>query len=206
MSPVKNCDNDILLSQAKAFCYNLIEESTLLTKKEIDLLLKIAVVKRPHKATEHSKTRQKKFGDKYWFISASPLSDRSYSKIKDNVELTTTSISERENIEEEHISFLRWRVKTEFTDTAKEGDQIILKLNNESKTRTYIYPPSTILERQVVDGFVYFYHDSRTSEGNKIGWTKFKSLIKNMKLDKNITTRTKIISQADIDKLKPLWK
>lgn len=199
-------DNDILLSQTKAFCHNLIEESTLITKKEIDLLLKIVVVKRPFKPTANSKTRQKKFGNKYWFISASPLSDRTYNKIKDNVELTTTSISERENIDEKHIALLRWRINTEFSDTAKEGDQIILKFNNETKTRSYIYPPSTILERQVIGGFVYFYHDDRNSEKNKIGWTKFQSFIKTIELDKNITTRTKLISQADIDKLKPLWK
>lgn len=121
-------DNDILLSQTKAFCYNLIKESTLLTRQEIDLLLKIDVVKRPFKPTTQSKTRQKKFGDKYWFISASLLGDRTYNRIKDNVEVTTTLISERENIKEEHISFLRWRAKTEFSDTSKEGDQIILKI------------------------------------------------------------------------------
>lgn len=198
-------DNDILLSQAKAFCYNLKEESILLTKQDIDALLKIEVVKRPFKPTAKSKTRQKTFGDKFWFVSASPLSDRTYNKIKKTVELTTTSISERENIAEENISFLRWRAKTEFSETAKEGDQIILKYNNESKTRSYIYPPSTILNQQVIDGFVYFYYDTRNSEKCKISWTKFQSFIKNIKLDKTITTRTKSISKADISKLSPLW-
>lgn len=198
-------DNDILLSQAKAFCYNLTEESTVLTRQDIDTLLKIEVVKRPFKPTEKSKTRQKKFGDKYWFISASALSERTYNKIKDNVESTTTKIAERENIDEDNISFLRWRTKTEFSDTAKEGDQIILKFNNDDKTRSYIYPPSTILEKQIIDGFVYFYHDDRHSGKNKIGWTKFKAFIKSIELDKPITTRTKVISKADIEKLKPLW-
>jgi hypothetical protein len=196
-------DNDILLSQAKAFCHNLTEESILLTKQDLDALLKIEVVKRPNKPTSKSKTRQKKFGDKYWFISASTLSDRTYNKIKENVEATTTSISERENIEEENIGFLRWRAKTEFSDTAKEGDQFILKLTNENKTRSYIYPPSTILERQVIDGFVHFYHHE--NEKSKIGWTKFQAYIKTIQLDKSITTRTKTISEADINKLKPLW-
>jgi len=198
-------DNDILLSQAKAFCHNLTEESTILTKKDIDTLLKIEVAKRPFKPTVKSKTRKKKFGDKYWFISASFLSDRTYNKIKDNVESTTTTIAKRENIDEENIGFLRWRAKTEFSDTAKEGDQIILKFNNDGKTRSYIYPPSTILERQVKDGFVYFYHDDSNSEKIKIGWTKFQAFIKNINLDKPITTRTKIISEEDVKKLKPLW-
>ena len=198
-------DNDILLSQAKAFCYNLAEESTLLTKQEIDALLKIDVVKRPFKPITKSKTREKKFGDKYWFISASALSERTYNKIKDNIESTTAKIAKRENIDEENISFLRWRTKTEFSDTAKEGDQIILKFNNDDKTRSYIYPPSTILERQIIGGFVYFYHDDSNSGKNKIGWTKFKSFTKNIELDKPITTRTKIISKVDIEKLKPVW-
>lgn len=199
-------DNDILISQAKAFCHILTEESILLTRKEIDLLLKIEIVKRPFKPTTKSKARQKKFGNRYWFISASPLTDRAYDKIKDNVEVTTSSISKRENIDEEHISFLRWRAKTEFSETAKEGDQIILKFNNETKTRSYIYPPSTILEKQVVNGFIYFYHDNRNSEETKIPWTKFQTFVKNIELEKSITTRTKIISEADINKLKLLWK
>jgi len=198
-------DNDILLSQAKAFCYNLTEESTTLTKKDIDNLLKIEVVKRLFKPTKKSKTRQKKFGDRYWFISASALSEGTYNKIKDNVETTTAKIAQRKSIDEENISFLRWRAKTEFGDKAKEGDQIILKFNNDDKTRSYIYPPSTILERQVINGFVYFYHEDRNSAKKKVGWTKFKSFIKSIQLDKPITTRTKFISKADIEKLKPLW-
>jgi len=198
-------DNDILLSQAKAFCYNLVEESTRLTRNDIEALLKIEVVKRPHKPTTKSKTRQKKFGNKYWFISASALGERTYNKIKDTVESTTAQIAERENIDEENISFLRWRTKTEFSDTAKEGDQIILKFNNDDKTRSYVYPPSTILERQVKNGFVYFYHDDRNSGKNKVGWTRFKNFIKEIQLDKPISTRTKIISETDIKKLKPLW-
>lgn len=198
-------DNDILLSQAKAFCYNLVEESTRLTKNDIEALLKIEVVKRPHKPTTKSKTRQKKFGNKYWFISASALGERTYNKIKDTVESTTAEIAERENIDEENIRFLRWRTKTEFSDAAKEGDQIILKFNNDDKTRSYVYPPSTILERQVKNGFVYFYHDYRNSGKNKVGWTRFKNFIKDIQLDKPISTRTKIISETDIKKLKPLW-
>jgi PLD-like domain len=198
-------DNDILISQAKVFCYNLTKESTLLTTQDIDKLLKIEVVKRPFKPTTKSKIRQKKFGDKYWFISASPFSERTYNKIKDNVEPTLAKIAERENIEEENIRFLRWRTKTKFSNLAKEGDQIILKLDNHEKTRCYIYPPSTILERNVLAGFVYFYYDSKDSEKSKIGWTKFKAGVKKIELEKPITPRTKLISKADVEKLKLLW-
>jgi len=198
-------DNDILLSQAKAFCYNLLEESKRLTRKDIEALSEIEVVKRPNKPTSKSKTRQKEFGNKYWFISAHALGERTYNKIKDTVETKTTEIAERENIDEENINFLRWRAKTEFSETAKEGDQIILKFNNDDKTRSYVYPPSTILERQVKNGFVYFYHEDKNSDKTRVGWTRFKNFIKDIQLEKPISTRTKIISETDIKKLKPLW-
>jgi len=199
-------DSDVLISQAKAFCHNLTEESTLLSEKDIQTLLKIEVVKRPFKPTTNSKIRQKKFGNQYWFISAFPLKERTYDKIKDNVEKTTTSISKTTKIDEDDISFLRWRAKTEFSETAKEGDQIILRFNNSDKTRSYIYPPSTILKKQVVDGFTYFYHDNRGSEESKISWTKFQAFLKTIVLEKNITTRSKTILENDVKKLKPLWK
>jgi hypothetical protein len=199
-------DSDVLISQAKAFCHNLTEESTLLSEKDIQKLLKIEVVKRPFKPTTNSKIRQKKFGNQYWFISAFPLKERTYDKIKDNVEKTTTSISKTTKIDEDDISFLRWRAKTEFSETAKEGDQIILRFNNSDKTRSYIYPPSTILKKQVVDGFTYFYHDNRGSEESKISWTKFQAFLKTIVLEKNITTRSKTILENDVKKLKPLWK
>ncbi|MGE0931256.1 phospholipase D-like domain-containing protein [Peijinzhouia sedimentorum] len=199
-------DSDVLISQAKAFCHNLIEESTLLSEKDIQTLLKIEVVKRPVKPTTNSKIRQKKFGNQYWFVSAFPLKERTYDKIKDNVEKTTTSISKKTKIDEDDISFLRWKAKTKFCETAKEGDQIILRLNNADKTRSFIYPPSTILKKQVVDGFTYFYHDNRGSEESKISWTKFQAYLKTIVLEKNISTRSKTILKNDVMKLKPIWK
>jgi hypothetical protein len=138
-------------------------------------------------------------------VTASPLTERTYNKIKENIETTTTSIAERENVDEQHVAFLRWRVKTEFAQTAKEGDQIILKFNNKNKTRAYVYPPSTILEKQVIDGFVYFFHDCRDSENKKVGWTRFQSFTKRFKFDTPITGRTKSISGKDIENLMPLW-
>jgi hypothetical protein len=194
-----------LLSQAKAFCFNVAQESTLIGRSEINSLLKIKVVKRPFKPIATSRIRKKKFGDRYWFVSASPLSDRAYEKIKNKVEKTTTEISRSENIEEDDIGFLRWRVKTEFSMNAIEGDQVILKFSNESRTRSDIYPPSSILKKEVVDGFTYFYHDARNSEERKIPWTKFQLAVRNLNIEKQITTRTKTISVDDMVKLKALW-
>jgi hypothetical protein len=199
-------ESDILISQAKAFCHNLTEESKLLNEKDIQSLLKIEVVKRPSKPMTNSKIREKKFGNKYWFVSVSPLKERAYDKIKDNVEKTTTSISKTTKIDEDDIGFLIWRAKTEFSETAKEGDQVILRFNNSDQTRTYIYPPSTILKKQVLNGITYFYHDERGSQESKVSWTSFQAYLKTIDLENNITTRSKTILENDVKKLKPLWK
>ncbi|MCS3801455.1 phospholipase D-like domain-containing protein [Niastella sp. OAS944] len=199
-------DSDVLIAQAKVFCFNLLQESHPLNDKDIKTLLKIKVIKRPFKPVTKSETRQKIFGNRYWFISASPLKDKTYDKIKDKVEETTSSISQKTKIDEENIRFLRWRGETKFTKNAKEGDQIILKLNNEDKTRSYIYPPSVILKKEVTNGFTYFYHEDKKAEERKISWTKFQSMIKNIALEKNITARATTLSQSDIQKLKFVWK
>jgi len=198
--------SNVLISQAKAFCHNLTEESTLLSEKDIQTLLKIKVVKRPSKPKGNSKTRQKKFGNRYWFTSASPLNERTYNKIKDTVEKTTTSISKTTEIEADDISFLRMSSNTVFSKTAKEGDQILLKFYNTNKTRIHIYPPSTILKKEVDGNFTIFYHDNRDAEERKVSWTKFQAFLKTMVLEKNMATRTKTISENDVKKLKPIWK
>ncbi len=199
-------DSDILISQAKAFCHNLTEESSMLEESAIQALLKIEVVKQPKKPVVKSKIRQKKFGNRYWFVYVYPLKDRTYEKIRNSVEKTTTSISKLTKIDEDDIGFLRWKIKSKFSKTAKEGDQIILKFNNSGGTRSFIYPPSTILKKEVVDGFSYFYHDIRNSEERKVSWTMFKAFLKTNTLENRFTTRSKNILENDIVKLKPLWK
>jgi len=198
--------DDILISQAKAFCHNLIKESRLLGQEEINVLLKIKVVKRTFKPTTTSKTRQKQFGDGYWFVPVFPMKDRAYDKIKDKVEQTTKLISERENIDEYDISILKWNANTELSNNAKEGDQLILRFNNTSRTRSHLYPPLTILQKEVNNGYVCFYYDKSDSEKRKISWTKFQSAVKNLELKKSLSTRTKTVSKDDAEKLKNLWK
>jgi hypothetical protein len=199
-------NNDVLISQAKAFCHNLIEESNAITRVDIESLLEIKVLRRGFKPTGKSKTRNKKFGNLYWFISLFPIKERAYNKIKDRVEKTTRVISKREKIDEDEIGFIKWRINTEFGKTAKEGDQVIIKYNNENKTRSDIYPPSTILKKEIVDGFAYFYHDDRNANESKTPWTKFKQIAKNLDLEKAISNRTKIISEMDVQLLKSILK
>jgi hypothetical protein len=199
--------NDILMSQVKAFCYSLMEESHALSRKGINSLLKIEVSKQFIKPKMRSKTRRKIFGDKYWFISALTLEDSVYEKIRKTIEIATTELSLRDNILEEHIVFLRWKLKTTFSKTVKEGDQIIVKYTNANKTRTYIYPPSTILKKQVKDGFVYlYYYENEYSEKNRINWTRFTSLIEGMELKHLLNNRSKTISEIEISKLRTFWK
>lgn len=197
--------SDILISQATAFCYNLIKESTLLDEKDIQKLLKIEVVKRPFKKTTSSKTRQKKFGNRYWFVSVFPLGDRTYNKIEDKIKKTTASISKTTKIDEDDISFLRWSAKTKFRETAKEGDLIIRRFNNKGKKSSYVYPPSTILKKQIVDGVTYFYYHDQDSEERKVSWKNFQAFLKTIKLEKSITKRTRTILENDVKKIKPLW-
>lgn len=198
-------NSGILLSQAKAFLHNLKEESLLLGRKEIDALLEIKVVKRPFRPAIKSKTRFKQFGNRYWFISLFEINDKAYDKIRDRVEKTSNLISQEGDIDQEDIGFIKWSTKTDFSRFAKEGDEIIVKLNNESKTRSYVFPPSTILKKEIVDNFTYFYHDDRNSEENKIPWTKFQELTSKIDLKSAIGKRTKIISDDDISKIRALW-
>lgn len=199
-------NNDILISQAKAFCHNLVEESILLTRSEINEKLKIEVVKRPFKPTAKSITRKKEFGNRYWLVSVYPLSDKTYEKIRTKVEDTKIEIVDQAKIANYDIGFLRWKLNTDFSDSAKEGDQIIIKSNNKSKTRSFIHPPSTILKKEVINGYPCFYHDNKYSEEQKISWSKFQLLLRGIELEKNITTRTKLISENDVKKLKSIWK
>ena len=200
-------NNDILISQAKAFCHLVAKESDLLSRKKIDSLLRIEVIKQSFKSKTKSKIGSVKFGNRYWFVTASILKERAYNKVKDKVEETTSSISKKENISEDDINFLRWEATSEFGKNAKEGDQIIIRLNNESKTRSNVFPPCTILQREIINGHVYLFHDDRNTEENKLPWSKFQELLK--KTDKEIDIgkrRVKLISEEDARKIMPFWK
>lgn len=195
-----------LISQAKAFSHNLIQESTLLNEKSISQLLEIKVVRQPFKNKGKSKVRSIKFGDQCWFIPSFELSERAYDKVRGIVEKTTKEVSKKNNIAEDEIDFLRWKGESKFSKIAKEGDQIILRLNNKDKTRSYVYPPSTILKKEVADGYTYIYHDSRNAEKQKMSWTKFQAFLKNLNLGKTISNRTVVVLKDDFEKLITVWK
>lgn len=198
-------ESDILISQAKAFCHNLKEESTLLYEEDILRLLDIEVVKQPYKPIESSNVREKKFGDKYWYAISSPLSERVYSKIKDDVEITTKLISKSKKIDEDNIGLYRLKLKTKFSELVKEGDQLIFKEYNEKNTQSYICPPSTVLKKEIKDGFIYLYHDVRDANEKKLSWTKFQKKIKGLKLEKGFPKQTGQFKEDYMKKLKPIW-
>lgn len=192
------------LSQARAFLHNLVKESRELSEQDIKSLLRIKVVPRPRKVFKKSKTRRKVFGNTYWMVTASELSDRVYNTIQDHVETTKTRIATQKQIEEDNIHFLRWRPTTTFGANAKEGDQVIVRYK-EGK-RVYVYPPSTILRRESKDGYVYFYHDGSEVEDKKVSWTIFLNSSKRLPLRKPITTRSRSIGDEDVKHLHSIWK
>ena len=194
--------NDVLISDAKAFCHNLIEEAKELTRKEIDSLLKIEIIKQPYKPTTKSKTREIKFGNRYWYMPVTLIGDRTYKKHKDIVEKAINTISNRENIDEENIDFILWAAKI----LPLEGDQVIIRMYNKNKTQSHIYSPSTILEIQAKDGFNYIYYDTSNLEDEGIPWTKFQALIRDRGLEKDFSARFRTISENDVNELKSLWK
>jgi hypothetical protein len=191
--------DDVLISQAKAFCHNLIKESELLTKIEIASRLKIKVVRRPFKPTTKSKTRDISFGNQYWYMPVTDIGERTYKKHKDTVEKTKNAISNRENIDENDIAFILWGAKK----SPLEGEQVITRWYNKNKTQSHIYPPSTILEKQIKDGFTYIYLDNTNTEKGK-SWTIFQSLLREIGLEKSIGTRFRKISENDANKIKTL--
>jgi hypothetical protein len=193
--------NDKLISQAKSFCHNLIRESELLTREKIAKLLRIKVVKRPFKPSKKSKTRNKKFGNAYWFIQVFPIKDKAFEKLREIVEKTSKVISKKEGIDEDDIGFIQWPAKTQFSKDIKEGDQIVIKWTNSEKTRCFVYSPSTILRKDRDSKFIQLYHDDSNSDLDKISWTQFKKKIKF-----KLPSRTRTLTDNEVEELKDLWK
>lgn len=199
-------DNGTLISQTKAFCHNLIEESIKLTKQSIDELKKIPVIKRGSKPPSKSKVRRMKFGNSHWIVPIVELSNNLYNPVRFHVEKTKKNIAETENIKEEQIGYLRCRIKSKFTKNAKIGDQIILIWSNKEKTRRIVYHPATILKIEKDENIIHIYHDDLNSE-KKESWTKFKLFIKKHSLNiKTIKPPEKFIPQSDFNKLKLFWQ
>lgn len=199
-------DNDILISQSKAFCYNLIQESKELSSKHIEDLKQIEVIKKTFKPTSKSKIRNSVFGKNCWIMPANDLSDKVYETVKERVEKSKKRIAEKENLEEEDIGYLRCRGVSKFTTTVKIGDQIILNWANKGKSRRNVFPPATILRIDKVDKLSHIYYDDSNSE-KLVSWTKFKTFTKDLELElKTDKPRTKILSDIDFKKMKPIWK
>lgn len=199
-------DNDIIISQSKAFCYNLIQESTELTRQIIDDLKQIEVIKRTFKPTSKSKIRTKVFGKSCWIMPTNDLSDKVYETVKERVEESKKKIAEKENLEEGEIGYLRNRGVSKFTTNVKIGDQIILNWCNKGKSRRSVFPPATILRIEKDEKLTHVYYDDSQSE-KQVSWTKFKTFTKNLELElKTDKPRTKILSDTDLKKMKPIWK
>jgi|GEM_PF-2030383 len=194
-----------LVAQAKAFFYQLIEDSMLLTSMHINNLQDIEVVKRPHKPRgKSSNVRKTTFGDSYWYISALTLKKQAYEKIKETVESTSQEIAKENNIDPFDIHFIRWKSKPGFTKEIKAGDQVILRMTNENKTRTYVYPPSTILKKEIKDGVTIVYYDNSGNGYAPITLSRFQKLVKKV-LGKSFTNRVRIVPVEEVELLMVSW-
>lgn len=195
----------ILISQAKAFCHNLIKESKLLTEEEIEDLLKIEVIKRPQKKFSTSVTKNIHFGNSCWVLPTEDLSERLINADRPSVEKSKKKIAKKKNILEDSIGYIRLTGSTKFIKTAKEGDQIIQNWRNKKRSRRIIFQPVTILEIERLNGVTYFYYDSDPDKA--LSWTRFKSKIKDLELEKGFDKmRTRQVSSKDIDKLLAVWE
>jgi phosphatidylserine/phosphatidylglycerophosphate/cardiolipin synthase-like enzyme len=140
-------EDDILLSHVKSFCHNLIEEkgTVALTRKHIDRLLKIEVVKRAFKPGTKSKTRAKKFGSRYWYVSLGDLSDREYKRVEGRIDESKMRVIEKSEYSNDDISSIYFKNSTTFSSLAKEGDQVMMNWQNKNRTRRWVFPFATIL-------------------------------------------------------------
>ena len=201
-------DNDILLSQVKSFCHNLMgeKETVTLTRKHIDRLLKIKVVRRSFKPTTKSKTREKKFGNRFWYLPLGELSDRTYQKVKDKIETSKKKVIDKAEFTEDDVGSIYFRSKTNFSSLAQEGDQVMMNWHNKNKTRNNIFPFATILSIDKENDETIFIYDN-TKSREKLSLTKFISLTKDLELEKSLDKpRTKELTFGDAIKLKALWK
>jgi hypothetical protein len=201
-------DNDTLLSQVKSFIHNLMiaKETVTMTRKLLDRLLRIKVVKRKFNPSTKSKIRKKTFGVSYWYVPLEELSDKSYEKVKDKIEAAKKKVIEQTEFTEEDIDSIYFRNRTRFSSLAKEGDQVMMNLRNKNKTRRYVFPFATILLiNKGNQDTIYIYDDAKN--GEEFALTNFLSLIKDLELEKSLDKpRTKELSVRDAMKLKSLWK
>jgi hypothetical protein len=199
-------DNDILISQSKAFSYNLIQESTELSIQNIHELKQIEVIKRAFKPTSNSKLRSRIFGKSCWIMPTNDLSDKIYETVRERVEKSKKKIEEKGNLKKEEIGYLRHKGVSKFTINVKIGDQIILNWGNKENTRRNVFPPAAILRIEKDEKLTHIYYDDSQSE-KKMSWTKFKTLTKKLELKLQIDKpRTKILSDTDLKKMKLIWK
>jgi len=201
-------DSDILLSQSKSFCHNLKreKETELLTRKNIDKLLKIKVVRRAFKPTSKSKTRNKKFGNRFWYITVVEMTDKALENVKDKLDHSIKQVTAKTAFSEDDVHTIYFGQKRRIGSLAKEGDQILIFWRNRNNTRQYIYPFATILRIDRKKEETIFVYDD-TKGDDEYSFSKFKAMIKKIDLEKPLDKpRDKELSANDAKKLKALWK
>ncbi len=194
----------VLMSQTSAFCFNLIDESILLSKSKIDNLLKIKVAKRPFKKITKSKTRRMNFGNCYWIINVTEMSDK-----MDKIEVEYTKnivkeISKNQKIYADNVNHIRFTGTRPFRTLGKEGDQILMIWEDKNK-KTHVYPFNTILRVQKIKECTRFFYDTSKTEGKEISWAKFLSKVKGVDLNRIGKFSNRELSKGEAETLRRLW-
>lgn len=197
-------DNDILLSQAKAFCHNLIKESIPLSRKDLDRKLKIKVVKREFKPSKVSATRKKLFGSRYWFVSLHEMTERQSAKVDDRINTAKEKAIAKTKYSAEELGSIFYRKQNKFSSLAKEGDQILIKWVDTKRTGKFVFEFSTILQIDRSGEEAIFIHDDSSENGFTLA--QFIKKAKKLDLEKAVDKiRTRVLSANDALKLKTLW-
>lgn len=200
--------NDVLVSQAKAFCYNLLTEkdSVLLSRDHIDRLLKIKVVRRNVKPVPKTSVRKKSFGNKYWYIKLFEMSDREYNRVKDKIEVSEQKVIAKQEVNPDDISSAFFKKVSSFSSSVKMGDQILINWQNNAKTRRYIYPFATVLSVDRNESETVLVYEN-SGVDYRYTLSQFTTFIKALDLKKPFgLPRGKQVLKEDAVTLKKNWK
>lgn len=195
-------DNETLVAQANSFCYNVIKEdkSTLLSRQDIDSLLKIKVKKRSPQIPVDSTVRNKTFGDRTWILAVHDLSDKIAEEEKKYEEQAKRKLRKKE------VSSIRITGNSKFRTSVLEGDQFFEIWKDKSSNKRLLYPLNTVLLVQRRESWTRIYYDRNKTEAKEIPISDFKNIKDRLKLDKKVSKSSlREISKSDVLKLETLF-
>ena len=199
--------NDILVSQARAFIYNLLEDSQTLAIDEFEIkrLTRIKVIKRKSPQIKRSPIINKDFGQRYWYLNLHEMTDKQSEKIDERISAAKQMAISKSEFDEDELGSIYHRKPSNFSKLVKEGDQLFINWENIDKKRRFVYPIGTVLQIDRSSQGTIVIHDDKPEQG--ISFTQFKKSIKKLRLENDFSKiRTKEISRNDALALQILWE